>query len=99
MKYSTERTVKLTLRGEEYTAKLVMIPLRVKLSLTDDDGTFDTLRYFEQSVPEVSGPEVNGNDITCGADVLDAPGADDLFTQLMTELREWDVGEEESKNS
>ena len=99
MKYSVERTIKVKFRDGEYTVKMVMIPLRTKLELTDVDGNLDALKYYEASVPEVSGPDINDTPIKCGADILDVPGTDALFTKIMVELREWDVGDEELKNS
>ena len=99
MKYSVERTIKIEFRGEEYSARLVMVPLRVKLALTKEDGSIDTLAFFEKSVPEVTGPDINGLAIKCGADVLDATGADDLFLELMSALGDWEVKEDELKNS
>ena len=98
MKYSTEKTISVDVRGETFKVKLRMISLREKTDFVDDDGAFSVHKLFEESVVSVEGPEVNGQAVATGADILDTPGIDEVYLESMRAINNWDFNEEESKN-
>ena len=99
MNYATEKTLTPKWGGGDFTVKLKMVSVRDKLGCVDSEGDFDTLKYFEAAVPEVTGLSVNDTEIKDGKDILDTPGFEPLFAEIMAELRTWDISETDQKNS
>ena len=98
MKYNTEKTVTIEVRGEAFIVELRMISLRERSKLIEDNGEIDVANYFEENVVSITGPEVNGKDITTLADAFDTPGMDELYQGIVQHINDWDLGDDEVKN-